>query len=46
MNTVRRLLFLIAVATAWVAPAAAQTTSPYSMYGYGLLRDNATSEQR
>ncbi len=25
---------------------AAQTTSPYSMYGYGLLRDGATSTQR
>lgn len=46
MNTLRHLFLIIAVAAAAVIPAAAQVTSPYSMYGYGLLRDNATSEQR
>ena len=30
----------------WVGASYAQTTSPYSMYGYGLLTDRATSMQR
>ncbi len=46
MNQLRHLLFVIAFAAAAILPTSAQTTSPYSMYGYGLLRDNATSEQR
>lgn len=36
------ITLLAAVAT----PLAAQTTSPYSKFGYGLLGDNATSTQR
>ncbi len=49
MNTARQLFsyFIIAILTAAAAiPATGQTTSPYSMYGYGLLSDNATSAQR
>lgn len=48
MNTVRHHLLLVIIALAAVlsVPAAAQITSPYSKYGYGLLRDNATSAQR
>ena len=43
----RYTLSLLLVITA-LAPAlmAQTTTSPYSMYGYGLLRDRATSTQR
>ncbi|MFA4054335.1 MULTISPECIES: hypothetical protein [Duncaniella] len=38
---------LLAVMAMTAAPAAlAQTTSPYSKFGYGLLGDNATSAQR
>lgn len=39
------ILALIAVATA-SGLSAQNTTSPYSKFGYGLLRDNATSAQR
>lgn len=30
----------------WVLPAAADVTTPYSMYGYGVIGDRATSMQR
>ncbi|MBD5317660.1 MAG: hypothetical protein HDS09_00110 [Bacteroides sp.] len=39
------ILALIAAATA-TGISAQNTTSPYSKFGYGLLRDNATSAQR
>lgn len=39
------IIALIAVATA-TGISAQNTTSPYSKFGYGLLRDNATSTQR
>lgn len=47
MNTCKRifiaaLLLMAAMPSLW----AQNTTSPYSMYGYGLLRDGATSAQR
>lgn len=39
------IIALIAVATA-TGISAQNTSSPYSKFGYGLLRDNATSTQR
>lgn len=42
-----RTLFLVVVALCCSMVANAQnTTSPYSMYGYGILNDYATSSQR
>lgn len=42
-----RLKILVAVLAMAVATAAAQNvTTPYSMYGYGILSDRATSMQR
>lgn len=45
---VLRYLFLaaIAISCSMVANAQANTTSPYSMFGYGILNDYATSSQR
>ena len=44
---VNKLMLLLAAITVGFASALAQnTTSPYSMYGYGLLNDRATSMQR
>ena len=43
----RRLAALATLAAAFVAALSAQnTTTPYSMYGYGILGDRATSMQR
>lgn len=44
---INNLIISLLVATASVLTAAAQSiNSPYSMFGYGQLRDNATSSQR
>ena len=40
------LLSIAALACSNVAQAQANTTSPYSMFGYGILNDYATSAQR
>ena len=40
------LLSIAALACSSVAQAQANTTSPYSMFGYGILNDYATSSQR
>ena len=37
---------MVAMVSAHTALLAQDTTSPYSKFGYGLLRDNATSSQR
>ncbi|MDE5786007.1 MAG: hypothetical protein K2H98_05680 [Duncaniella sp.] len=39
-------LLAMAALLAVLAPASAQINSPYSMFGYGQLRDNATAAQR
>lgn len=39
-------LTIIAAATAALGAAAQTSSSPYSMFGYGILNDNATSAQR
>ena len=36
----------MAAVTVMTGAMAQNTTTPYSMYGYGMLRDNATSMQR
>lgn len=41
-----KIKLLLAAAVAFAASATAQTTSPYSMYGYGIIGDRATSLQR
>lgn len=41
-----RFLSVIIAALSFTAAFAQQTSSPYSKFGYGLLRDNATSAQR
>lgn len=47
MNISNRLIAALFTVFAAVGILSAQnTTSPYSMYGYGLLRDGATSMQR
>lgn len=44
---IKTLLILAIIAAATATGISAQnTTSPYSKFGYGLLRDNATSAQR
>lgn len=44
---IKSILILALIAAASVSSLSAQnTTSPYSKFGYGLLRDNATSAQR
>lgn len=43
MKKIKTTLLLIA---AFASMAAAQTSTPYSMYGYGILGDRATSMQR
>ncbi len=40
------LLMLGLIGAAGILPAAADVTTPYSMYGYGVLGDRATSMQR
>lgn len=48
-NSIRIFALAAALTCLWIcAPgvSAQQTTSPYSKFGYGLLRDNATSAQR
>lgn len=42
MNKIKALLFLLMVCSL----ASAQVTTPYSMYGYGVIGDRATSMQR
>lgn len=44
MNKIKLLLLMMFVAT--VATQAQNVTTPYSMYGYGVLSDRATSMQR
>ena len=47
MNISKRISAAVVLAIVTVGLLKAQpTTSPYSMYGYGLLRDGATSMQR
>lgn len=46
MNTARKLFTCLIIVLIAAITASGQTTSPYSMYGYGLLGDNATSAQR
>lgn len=47
MSIFKRVLAAVLLAVGSVSIISAQnTTSPYSMYGYGLLRDGATSMQR
>lgn len=46
MKITNRIIAFIALTMAATAPAAAQSTTPYSMYGYGILGDFATSMQR
>lgn len=41
-----RILSVIIAVISVTAAVAQQTSSPYSRFGYGLLRDNATSAQR
>ncbi|MBD5309544.1 MAG: hypothetical protein K2M63_01575 [Muribaculaceae bacterium] len=41
-----RIKILVIMALAAVAGLSAQVTTPYSMYGYGVLSDRATSMQR
>jgi hypothetical protein len=40
------LLSVVAFTCSMVASAQANTTSPYSMFGYGILNDYASSAQR
>lgn len=40
------MLAAVALTSSLVAEAQANTTSPYSMFGYGILNDYATSAQR
>lgn len=42
----KRVIFLIALFCLGTAAVSAQTNTPYSMYGYGILSDRATSMQR
>lgn len=44
MNKIRTIIAAVSIVVA--ASASAQTTSPYSMYGYGIIGDRATSHQR
>lgn len=46
MKITKRLSFLAIALTCFGAIASAQTNSPYSKFGYGLLNDNATAAQR
>ena len=46
MNINSRLVAAIAAASIACATLCAQTTSPYSRFGFGTLSDNATSAQR
>lgn len=43
---IRHILLIVAALSVMPQVMAQQTTSPYSMYGYGLLGDRATSMQR
>ena len=45
MNKIK-LLFLLPAAVLAAAATAQNVTTPYSMYGYGILGDRATSMQR
>lgn len=42
----KRINFLVILLLAAFLPALAQVTTPYSMYGYGVIGDRATSMQR
>lgn len=46
MSKITRLIATVAAVTVMTGAMAQNTTTPYSMYGYGMLRDNATSMQR
>ena len=46
MNKTARFIATMAAVTVMTGAMAQNTTTPYSMYGYGMLRDNATSMQR
>ena len=47
MKILRYFLFsVVAITCSMVANAQANTTSPYSMFGYGILNDYASSAQR
>ena len=46
MNISKHILLPALILLTAIPALAQNTTSPYSMYGYGLLRDRATSTQR
>ena len=47
MKIFNRISAVVAVVAAiWAGAGAQNVTTPYSMYGYGILGDNATSTQR
>ena len=46
MKIFKTLLALTALAAVTAPQLTAQTNSPYSKFGYGLLNDNATASQR
>ena len=47
MKIFNRISAVVAVVAAiWAGAGAQNVTTPYSMYGYGILGDNATSMQR
>ncbi len=43
---INKLLIIAALALGSIISASAQSMSPYSKFGYGILNDNATSAQR
>lgn len=42
----KKYAIILTLALAWASAALAQVTTPYSMYGYGILGDGATSMQK
>ena len=47
MNNSKKVICLLAIVALFAANISAQgITTPYSLYGYGMINDNATSSQR
>ncbi len=47
MKKFHKIIYILAILLAWgVGSVSAQSNTPYSMYGYGVLGDRATSMQR
>lgn len=47
MNIAKKIISVAAVImTVWAGASAQTNNTPYSMYGYGIINDNATSAQR